>query len=368
MDEVYLDYNATTPIDSDVLNEMMPFFTTNYANPSSSFSKMSLKAQSAIKVASSRILNCLEANDHTLLYTSGATESVNLSLHQFKIRNSPIFVSNIDHDASVAYLKDYKNTVFMPVDKKGKIVTDQLFEAAEKTDKGSLFTFILAHNELGTVLELEELNQKLKDLGHFIHIDATQAIGKIKVSAEKLNVDFLSFSGHKVYAPKGIGGLIFNKKTVTEITPLLVGGGQQNGFRGGTLNTPFIVGLGKALEIAQSRIEEDNQRYLHLRNLFLENIKTLEFSINGSEESFLSNTVNLTFTDWNSYTPLAVKLAPYIVSQASACSAGKSAPRVLNELGLAAEKTIRVSFGRLTTEEDVTGLAKKLTELMQKPA
>lgn len=366
MKEVYLDYNATTPIETDVLNEMMTFFTKNYANPSSSFSKMSLQAQSAIKMANSRILKGLDASNHTLIYTSGATESINLSLHQFKEKNLCIYVSKIDHDASVAYLKDYKNTFNIPTNNKGEIINEELLVIAKEAHKGSLFSFILAHNELGTVLKLEELNKILKDLGHFIHIDATQAIGKIPVSADLLNADLLSFSGHKVYAPKGIGGLVFNNKTISDLSPLLVGGGQQNGLRGGTLNTPFIVGLGKAFEIAQNRISEDNKHHLHLRTLLLESLNELSFTINGSEESFLSNTLNLTFKDWSFYTPLAVKLDPYIVSQGSACSAGKSAPRVLNELGLPAEKTIRISFGRFTTEEDVKGLSQKLNELIQK--
>lgn len=365
MEEVYLDYNATTPVATEVLNEMMPFFTANYANPSSDFSQMSLKSQSAIKLAQSRILNCLEARHHGLIFTSGATESINLSLFQFKRTKASIFVSKIDHDASVAYLKDYPNTFEIPTNKEGEIQAEELIDDAKKAPKGSLFSFILAHNELGTVLELEEVNKEIKKMGHFIHIDATQAIGKIEVSAEKLYADFLSFSGHKVYAPKGVGGLIFNSKTVSEITPLIIGGGQQNGLRGGTLNTPFIAGLGKAFDIAKKRIFDDSKHYENLRDTFLESIKSLNFTINGSKNSYLKNTLNLTFNDWSSYSPLALKLSPFIVSQASACSTGKAAPRVLNQLNIPAEKTIRVSFGRYTTKDDVLGLAKKLKESLQ---
>lgn len=364
MSSGYLDYNATTPTDPAVLEEMLPFFTEIFANPSSSRSVEALKAQSAIKLAKKRIAESLNCKTQEIFFTSGATESVNWVLSQFTQKDHPVYFSPLDHDATVACLKDYKKAFSLSFNRQGEYDYSQIESLIKEAPKGSLFTFILAHNELGTLLKTSCL-KPIKEHGHFVHLDATQALGKMEVNFKDLHCDFLSFSGHKVYAPKGVGGLLINSKTVTEMTPSIKGGGQQEGLRSGTLNTPGIVGLGKALELAKKDIEKTQDHFKNLRELFFNKIKDLNYTLNAPPEGCLLNTLNISFMDWNSMTPLADKLKPFVVSQASACSTDKAEARVLSLIQAKAEQTIRVSFGKDSTEEEILSFAEHLRKSIQ---
>ena len=364
MNTVYLDFNATTPTDPLVLEEMLPFFTQIFANPSSGRSTESLKSQSAIKLAKKRVSTALFCEEKEIFFTSGATESVNWVLKQFTDKGLCVYHSLIDHDATVDFLKDYQNAQHLKFSRLGEYDYDQIELEAKKAPKNCLFTFLLAHNELGTLLDTGII-RIIKEAGHFVHLDATQAVGKIDVNFKTLEADFLSFSAHKVYGPKGVGGLIINSKTVAEMTPMLKGGGQQNGLRSGTLNTPSIVGLGKALELAHRNLSQTQEHYKNLRSLFFNKIKDLNYTLNAPLEKILLNTINITFTDWHSNKALADELKPYTVSQASACSADKAEARVLSFISAKAEKTIRISFGKTTTEDEILNFSEHLSECIQ---
>lgn len=233
----FFDYNSTTPVAKEVLEKMLPYFSDVFANPSGQTSPMSWQSQSAINKAKKQIADTINCDPDEVYFTSGATESINWVLKNFMDESHPIFISPLDHDASFVTSKEYKNTNY--------------FDPLSFTPalKPSLYSFILVNNETGQILDLKN-NDSLKKEKHFIHIDATQAIGKIKVDFKSLNADFLSLSAHKFYGPKGIGALIIKKKTITNFKPFIFGGGQQSGLRSGTLNTPLIVGMGAAAELA----------------------------------------------------------------------------------------------------------------------
>ena len=348
----YFDYNATTPTDPRVLEEMLPFFTDTFASPSSSQSFESLKVQSAIKIAKKRVAETLNCDSNEITFTSGATESINWVLNEFMKSNSQIFYSPIDHDATVACLKRYEFATKLSFSPKGEYSKKEILKLTELAPKPCLFTFILAHNELGTLLD-SSIIKDIKAHGHFVHLDATQAIGKMDVNFKDLSCDFLSFSGHKVYAPKGVGGLIINSKSVTNMTPFIHGGGQQNGLRSGTLNTPGVVALGKAFEIAKDELDKNRGHYKKLKSLFINKIEGLNYTLNAPDELCLPNTINISFKGWTSPTSLAQELKPYVVSQASACSSDKAEARVLSLIGAKAEQTIRISFGKDSSEDEV---------------
>jgi len=361
MNEVYFDFNATTPTDPLVFKEMAPYFTEVFANPSSSSSLGALKAQSAIKISKKRISKALECTENEIYFTSGATESVNWVLNEFKNQKQKIFYSPLDHDATIACLKNYEHIKALSFNKLGEFDYEELTNLAKSAPSGSLFTFLLAHNELGTLLETKII-KTLKNSGHYVHLDATQAVGKIEVNFNELSCDFLSFSGHKLYGPKGIGGLLINSKTITEMKAFIFGGGQQSDLRSGTLNTPGIVGLGKACELAHENLKKNQNHFKKMKSFFIKNISNLDYTLNAPLENSLSNTINISINNWSSFKPLSESLKPYIVSQSSACSSGKSGSRVLNLLNVEPNKTIRISFGKDSSIEDVEGLVKALLQ------
>jgi cysteine desulfurase len=365
MSRGYLDFNATTPTDPEVLEEMLPFFTEIFANPSSPRSEGALKAQSAIRLAKKRIAETLTCEAHEITFTSGATESVNWVLKQFMKDSKNIYFSPLDHDATVACLKNYEKAYELSFRYIGEYNYEEIAKLSSSTPRGSLFTFILAHNELGTLLDPLPIDE-LKEHGHFIHLDATQAVGKLPLNFKELQCDFLSFSAHKVYGPKGSGGLIINSKTVTEMSPMIEGGGQQEGLRSGTLNVPGIVGLGKSVELAGQNLERNMTQYKKLREIFINKIEGLNYTLNAPLDKCLLNTLNITFKDWGSSLPLADQLKPFTVSQASACATGKLEARVLSLIGADASQTLRISFGKTTTEDEIVEFSGHLVEVINK--
>ncbi len=357
MSKKFFDYNSTTPVCPEALKAMLPYFSNIFANPSGQTSKMSWQSQAAIKIAKQQISSLIDCKNEEIIFTSGATESINWLFEDFFKKNLPVLISNIDHDAS--FQKSQQTNIFQS-NTNGSVNMESLNKALLQMPKGSLVSLIYAHNELGTILDLKTLVPLIKQHDLFVHIDATQALGKFKFSFAKLNIDFLSCSAHKLYGPKGVGALIINQNSTPSIRPLIVGGGQQNNLRSGTLNTPLIVGFGKSCEVAKKNIVADTKHYSSLKKLFLSKIKNTNHKLNGDLKNSLANTINITFFHWSSATPLYLKLLPFSVSQSSACSTEGTKNRVLNNLNILQAQTLRISFGRTTQKESTLALAEKI--------
>lgn len=347
---------------------MLPYFSEIFANPSGQTSDLSWKAQSAIKQAKSQISQLLGCKSGEITFTSGATESINWVQDSFIQAKKHILLSEIEHDACFMKVNDYELSLFFKSENDGTVDFESLKSQAAKAAKGSLINFIWGHNELGTILDIKKCIEISKNAGHFVHLDATQALGKFSIDFKSLGADFLSCSAHKLYGPKGIGALVINSSTVSGMKPLISGGGQQNGLRSGTLNSPLIVGFGKASETALEKLEADREHFKSLRASFINEISSLDFKLNGSQTSYLLNTVNISLFDWKSPSALFLELIPFSVSQSSACSTESDKKRILSTLGIPEACTIRISFGRSTTSEDCKGLADKIKSVLNSQA
>ncbi len=363
MSKNFFDYNSTTPVCQEALEAMLTYFSDIFANPSGQTSEMSWKSQTAIKLAKKQISGLLGCTENEIIFTSGATESINWVFEDFFQRSLPVLVSDIDHDAS---FQKSKQTNIFKSNPDGTVNIESFKQALSHMPKGSLVSLLYAHNELGTILNLKEIVPLIKEHGLFIHLDATQALGKVDISFSALGIDFLSCSAHKVYGPKGVGALIINKNTVPDITPLILGGGQQDGMRSGTLNTPLIVGFGKACDVAKNSMTEDIAHYAKLKDLFLSEIKNCNHKVNGDTQNSLINTLNISFFDWTSFAPLYLELLPFSVSQSSACSTESNKKRILSSLAIPEAQTLRISFGRGSDEDSVVRLARKILETLRK--
>jgi len=366
MHDDFFDYNSTTPVDKSVLNQMLPYFSECFANPSAQTSMMSLKAQGAIEKAKQDIADFIGSKSSEITFTSGATESINWVFEEFFKAEKNVLVSKIDHDASFEKTKSNSLGKTYACDSKGQIDFKLFEKQCESLKPKSLVNFMLAHNELGTIIDLKSLITIAKKHAHFTHIDATQALGKTDFNFKESQADFLSCSAHKFYGPKGIGALIVNSQIVS-LSPLILGGGQQGNLRSGTLNTPLIVGFGAAAELAKKSLKKDQEHYQKLKSAFLNDIKDLKFTLNFDTENSLKNTINITFDEWKSPSPLHLELLPYSVSQGSACSSSTGASRILSSIGQKnLSGTLRISFGRGSKRENTASLAKKLISLLSK--
>lgn len=364
MKSVFFDYNSTTPVAPEALEAMLPYFSDVFANPSGQTSEMSWQSQTAIKKANLQISELIKCQPHEIIFTSGATESINWVFECFMNQQKHIFISKVDHDAAFQKVYDYEMRLHFTSNTDGSVDLESFKTGLKELKPGSLVSLIWAHNELGTILDLKPLIEEAKKLGHFTHVDATQALGKIDVDFSGLGLDFLSCSAHKLYGPKGVGSLVVNSKTVTGLKPLIAGGGQQSGLRSGTLNTPLIVGFGKAAEIAQNKLSEDQRHFKSLKETFLNEIKGLKFTQNGDLKNSLLNTINITFHDWKSLAPFHLELLPFSVSQSSACSSENNKKRILSCLDIPETGTLRISFGRASSAKNVTALAQKIKEAL----
>lgn len=362
MSKNFFDYNSTTPVCSEALEAMLPYFSKVFANASGQTSQMSWQCQAALKTAQKEVASLIGSHPDEVIFTSGATESINWVFEDFMRNNKNILLSDIDHDA--AFQKGIHQVHFLS-DLDGAPQMGDFNKKLKSLVKGSLVSLLFAHNELGTILDLKPLVDAVKEQGHFVHVDATQALGKLDFSFKSLNIDFLSCSAHKVYGPKGVGALVINRSTISTITPLIFGGGQQKNLRSGTINTPLIVGFGKACKLAEKKTKEDLEHYKKLRDVFFSSIKDLNFTLNGSKNC-LSNTINITFNEWTSPSPLYLELLPFSVSQSSACSAENNKKRILSALNIPEANTLRVSFGRASTSENTHELAQKIIDVVTK--
>lgn len=370
---VYMDYSATTMVMDEVIKEMKPYFDEFYGNPSSTYS-FSMKSKIALDEAKSTIAGILNCKNEEIFFTSGGTESDNWALIGTAMANKNmgkhIITTSIEHHAILNACKFLESqgfeVTYLPVDSEGLVSVDDLKKSIRKDT--ILVSIMTANNEIGTIEPVYEIGKILKEKNIIFHTDAVQAAGHIKLDVNSMNVDLMSVSGHKIYAPKGIGILYIRRGT--KISNLIYGGQQQRGRRSGTENIPYIVGIAKAFEIVNNDLEREAKRQKSLRDIFInEALKLPNVKLNGPrDEKRLSNNINLCFNGKDGEGILIkLDMAGISASLGSACSAGAiEASHVLIAIGLSredAKSSIRFTIGKYTTEEDINYTVNKLKEI-----
>lgn len=360
---IYLDYQATTPTDPRVVEAMLPFFTQKFGNPGSATHAFGREAETAVEEAREQVAGLIGAEAREIVFTSGATESNNLAIKGaarfLKDRKDHVVTLATEHKCvleSAAQLEREGFAVtYLPVKPDGLLDLDRLREAL--TERTALVSVMAAHNEIGVIQPLAEIGKLARERSVLFHTDAAQAFGKIPLDVEAMKIDLMSISGHKIYGPKGIGGLYVRRRPRTRLLPLMDGGGQERGLRSGTLPTPLCVGLGEAARIAAGEMGAEGERLVALRRRFLTGIERFapEVRLNGDEERRLAGNLNLTFPGASAFD--LMQAAPELaLSTGSACTSAAVEPSyVLRALGLGealAGASLRIAFGRFTTEEE----------------
>jgi cysteine desulfurase len=367
---IYLDYNATTPIDKRVADAVQPFLYQVFGNPSSNHEAGKL-AKEAVEKAREKVAMLLNSSPREIVFTSGGSESNNTVIkgaaYTYRSKGNHIITSQIEHPAVLAPCKFLESSgyevTYLPVDKYGMVSSLDVEKAI--TDKTILITIMHSNNETGTIQPIEEIGRISKKYNVLFHTDASQSVGKVPIDVNKLQVDFLTVAGHKLYAPKGVGALYM--RNGINIEPLLHGAGHESGRRAGTENIVLNVALGKACEIARegfnsSKIEELTEYfYNRLLGIFGDKIK-----LNGHSTIKLPNTLNISFIGHNGY-EIIEKLEEVALSTGSACHSGSvSISPVLNAMGIPfeiARGAVRFSFGRFTTKEELDTVLTRLQQI-----
>jgi cysteine desulfurase len=377
---VYLDYNATTPIDPRVFEAMIPYMKEEFGNPSSIHSFGS-RAKAALDNSREQVAGFLGAHPKEIVFTSGGSESNNLAIKgvAFRLREkgAHLITTRIEH-ASVLetfrFLESHGFRVtYLGVDEYGLIDLGELRESI--TEDTILASVMFANNETGVIMPIREIGEIVKEKGVIFHTDAVQAVGKVDIDLEDLPVDLLSLSAHKIYGPKGVGALFIRVEAFrgTPLQPLIHGGGQERERRSGTENVPGIVGLGKACEIAKVEMKTEESRLRDLRDELHEGIleRIRGVKLNGHPERRLSNTLNLSFegVEGDSLV-MNLDIEGIAVSTGSACSEGNVEPsHVLLAMGLPREiavSSLRFSLGRFTEREDIDRVIDALPRIVER--
>ncbi|KAF3982343.1 MAG: cysteine desulfurase [Methylococcales symbiont of Hymedesmia sp. n. MRB-2018] len=367
---IYFDHNATTPIDQRVVEAMLPYLTTFYGNPSSLY-RMGRAVRSAIDIAREQVAALVDALPEQIVFTSGGTEANNLALQTLS-DNATVAISNIEHPSILEAVNNKKISRLhtITVDKNGLVLPEAIEVFLQKYDSIDLVSIMLANNENGAIQDISPLTKLNQNKNFIVHTDAIQAIGKIPVSFQQLEVDLMSLSSHKIYGPKGCGALVINKNIT--VSPLLIGGGQENGWRAGTENVAAIVGFGKAAELAQQELEYRSSHYLDLRNSLEKELSSIEnLFVFAKDAPRLSNTVQFGIKDVNGEMLLMqLDQKNIAVSSGSACSSGAGkASSVLTAMGVEnklAKSAIRISLGQANTKQDVNEFIQTLKLLLNK--
>jgi cysteine desulfurase len=378
MERIYMDYGASTPVDKEVIEEMVPYFDRFYGNPSSIHS-FGREAFDAVEESRKKVADIICANEDEMVFTSGGTESDNLAIKGVAFRNKKkrgskgthIITSAIEHPGVLTTCKYMEkigfNVKYLPVDKHGLIDIKELEDAISKDT--FLITIMFANNEIGTIEPMEEIGKIAKEHDVIFHTDAVQAVGKVPVDVNKLNIDLLALSSHKIYGPKGAGALYV--KNGVKLQTIAHGGGHEKGLRSSTYNTPGVVGLGKACELGKTRLKEDMAHLKNLRDMLIKDILKIEESyLNGHPEKRLVNNAHFRFTAIEGESlNLMLDDKGIAAATGSACSSKKlQASHVLLAIGLKPEEahgSLRLTLGRMNTKEDVEYVAEVLPEIVQ---
>lgn len=361
---IYLDNNATTPMDPRVLEAMIPYFTQKFGNAASRNHPFGWAAEEGVDYAREQVAKLIGANEKEIIFTSGATEANNLALkgvfEMYKDKGNHIITCTTEHKAVLDACKHIEKlgaeVTYLQVKSDGLIDLQELENAI--TDKTILIAIMYGNNEIGVIQPIKEISAIAHKRGALFFTDATQAVGKIPVDVNADGIDLMSFSAHKMYGPKGVGALYVRRKNPrVKVTAQMDGGGHERGMRSGTLNVPGIVGFGKACELCQLEMAEESKRLSALRDKLESSLTTLEESyVNGNREHRLPHVANISFK-YVEGEGLMMAMKDMAVSSGSACTSASLEPSyVLKSLGLSddlAHSSIRFGLGRFTTEEEV---------------
>jgi len=373
---IYMDNAATTPVKKEVLNEMLPYFTEKYGNPSSIYS-LGNESKNAVEISREKIAKAINAKPNEIFFTAGGSEADNWAIKGVAFANrskgNHIITSKIEHHAvlnTCEYLEKHGFRVtYLDVDEYGVVNLEKLKEAI--TDDTILISIMFANNEIGTIEPIKEIGKIAKEKGIYFHTDAVQAVGHVKIDVEDLNIDLLSMASHKFYGPKGVGALYIRKGV--KIDPLIAGGAQERNRRAGTENVPGIVGMGKAIELAYEDLDETTNRLIILRdrliNRVFENIDYVR--LNGHPTNRLPGNINFCFEFIEGESMLlSLDMEGIAASSGSACTSGSLEPsHVLLAIGLPheiAHGSLRLTLGDFNTEEEVDYVADKLVEIVSR--
>ena len=375
MKTIYFDHAATTPVRREVIKEMIPYFDIEYGNPSVMYS-LGRHAKQAINKARNQVASAINCDMNEIYFTSCGSESDNLAIKGFayanKSRGNHIITSKIEHHAVLDTCKSLEKqgfrVTYLGVDENGIVNIEELINSI--TEETILITIMFANNEIGTIEPIEQIGSIAKKNNIIFHTDAVQAIGNLKIDVKKLNIDMLSLSGHKFYAPKGVGALYVREGIKFE--KLQDGGEQEKNKRAGTENVAQIVGLGKAIEIIYKEFEDYNKKLKDNRDYLIDmlNENFEDFKINGDLKSRLAGNINISFKNIDG-SELLFKLDEYGIcaSAGSACSTSNPVPsHVLTAIGLNKELingTLRISLGKDNTKEDIDFFIHKLKKIIK---
>lgn len=374
MKSVYLDNNATTPVDPRVLDAMLPYFRENFGNAASRNHRFGWVAEEAVDKAREQVAKVINASSKEIIWTSGSTEGNNTAIlgvaRMYADKGKHLITCRIEHKAVIDPCKfletqGYEVTWLEP-DPTGRVSVEQVKQAMR--DDTILVSLMFANNEVGTIHPIAEIGALCKLREIIFHTDATQAFGKVPIDVEAMGIDLLSLSAHKIYGPKGVGALyVRRKKPRVRLQPLIHGGGHERGMRSGTLNVPGIVGCGAAAEVAMNDMPTESVRIAGLRDRMWAGLSEhlTEITRNGNPQHCLPNTLNVSFL-YVEGESLMMGFSDIAVSSGSACTSASLEPSyVLKGLGLGddlAHSSIRFSLGRFTTEEDIDYTIKEVVK------
>jgi cysteine desulfurase len=375
---VYLDNHATTPVDPRVLAVMLPYFCEKFGNPSSTNHEWGAEAAEAVAAAREQVAALLGASPREILFTSGATESNNLAIKgvalAYRHKGQHLVTVTTEHkavlDPCARLERDGWAVTYVRVEPSGLVDPDAVVAAI--TPQTVLVSVMLANNEIGTIQPLAEIGRRCREHGVLLHSDAAQAAGKIPIDVDELGVDLLSVSAHKMYGPKGVGGLFVRRgQPRVRLIPLQEGGGQEQGWRSGTLATPNIVGFGAACALAQSEMATEAVRIRDLRDHLLAGLsaRVPRLHLNGTPEPRLPGNLNVSF-DFVQGEALLLALRDVAVSSGSACTTANGSPsHVLKAIGLTddrADSSLRFGLGRFTTRDEIDFVIARVAETVAK--
>ena len=375
---IYLDYASTTPVDPRVASKMMEFLTPEgeFGNPASRSHRFGWKADEAVEEARSHVANLVNCDPREIVWTSGATEADNLAIKGvarfYKSKGNHIVTSKIEHKAVLDPCRQLERegfeVTYLDPDDKG-VISSSAVQSAIK-DNTVLVSIMHINNELGTINNIEKIGEVVRDRGIFFHVDAAQSTGKVEIDLEKIPVDLMSFSAHKTYGPKGIGALYVRRKPRVRLEALIHGGGHERGMRSGTLATHQIVGMGEAFRLANNEMQDDLVKITKFHEKFLQKVKEIDHVyINGDLDNKVPNILNISF-NFVEGESLIMGLKDIAVSSGSACTSASLEPSyVLRALGRKdelAHSSIRFSFGRFTSEDDVEDTLNILGNVVQR--
>jgi len=373
---IYLDYSATTPVDPRVAQKMIPYLTEQFGNPASRSHSYGWTAEEAVENAREEVAKLVNCDSKEIVWTSGATESINLALkgaaHFYSTRGKHVITVKTEHKATLDTVRELERqgfeATYLDVKDDG-LIDMEVFKAALRPDT-ILVSIMFVNNEIGVIQPIAEIGEICRSKGIIFHVDAAQATGKVQIDLQALKVDLMSFSAHKTYGPKGVGALFVRRKPRIRLEAQMHGGGHERGFRSGTLATHQIVGMGEAFRLARLEMQAENERIRMLRDRLLAGIKDMEeVYVNGDLDHRVPHNLNVSF-NFVEGESLIMGIKELAVSSGSACTSASLEPSyVLRALGRndeLAHSSIRFTIGRFTTVADIDFAIKLLKERIQK--